>query len=50
MPDIEIEGAKLERGHPSTPTTDRAEEAPDGDTEQVPQPVSGQPSINTDTH
>ena len=39
MPDVDIEGAKLERDHPFTPTTERADPAPDGDTEQIPQPV-----------
>ena len=40
MPDVDIEGAKLERDHPFTPAADQAA-APqaDGDPEQVPQPV-----------
>lgn len=40
VPDVDVEGVKLERAHSFTPSTDRAEEAPDGDTGQVPQPVS----------
>ena len=38
MPDVDIEGAKLERDHPFTPTTEQVDQ-PDGDTEPVRQPV-----------
>ncbi len=39
MPDVDIEGAQLERAHPFTPTTDPSEAATGGDPEPVRQPV-----------
>ena len=39
MPDVDIEGARLEREHPFTPDADLAARQGDGDSERVPEPV-----------